>query len=165
MFTLESPMRMAWKAAAAGLMFVAFAAQAQEYKAGDVTIEHVWARPTANKLGAAYVTIKNSGKDADTLKSASSPAADKAEVHEHIHDANGVMKMRAVEGGVAVPAGGTVAFQPGGYHIMLIGLKNNLEEGQTVPLKLSFAHAGDVDVQIKVEKKPAAESAGHEHQH
>ena len=158
---------MAWKAAAAGLMFVAFGADAQEFKAGNITVEHPWARPTAgpNMMGAAYVTLKNGGTEADTLKSASSPDADKVEIHEHLHDADGVMRMRAVEGGVAVPAGATVTFQPGGYHIMLTGLKHNLEEGKTMALKLSFAHAGDVDVQIKVEKKPAAESASHEHQH
>ncbi len=156
---------MAWKAAAA-VMFITFAAQAQEYKAGDITIEHPWARPTAgpNMLGAAYMTLKNGGKEADTLKSASTPGADKVEVHEHIHDANGVMRMREVEGGIAIPAGGAVMLQPGGYHIMLIGLKHNLEEGQTVPLKLTFAHAGDVDVQVAVEKKPA-DSGMHEHQY
>lgn len=159
-------MRLAWKAAAAGLMFVAFGAQAQEFKAGDITIEHPWARPTAgpNMIGAAYVTLKNGGKEVDTLKSASSPDAGKVEVHEHIHDANGVMKMRAVEGGVTIPAGGTVTFQPGGYHIMLIGLKHNLEEGQTMPLKLSFARSGDVEVQIQIERKPA-DSGMHEHHH
>ncbi|MGO9483537.1 MAG: copper chaperone PCu(A)C [Rhodomicrobium sp.] len=160
-------MRMAWKAAAAGLMIAAFAAHAHEYKAGELTIEHPWARPTAGPMmmGAAYLTLKNAGKEADTLKSASSPDADMVEVHENIHDEGGVMRMRPVEGGVTIPAGGTVAFEPGGYHLMLIGLKHNLEEGQTMPLKLSFAHAGDVDVQVKVEKKPSADSGMHEHQH
>jgi copper(I)-binding protein len=158
-------MKIALKAAAAGLMFVAFAAQAQQYKAGDLTIEHVWARPTAgpNKMGAAYLTLKNGGKEADTLQSASSPDADKVELHEHIHD-NGVMRMRKVEGGVAIPAGGTVAFQPGGYHIMLMGLKHDLEDGKTMPMTLSFAHAGSVEVQVKVERKPA-DSGGQEHNH
>jgi len=58
-----------------------------------------------------------------------------------------------------------VAFGPVGYHFMLMGLKHTLEEGQTMPLKLSFAHAGDVDVQVKVEKKPADDSGVHEHNH
>jgi copper(I)-binding protein len=160
-------MRIALKVAAAGLMLVAFGAQAEEFKAGDITIEHPWARPTAgpNMMGAAYLTLKNGGTEADTLKSASSPDASMVEVHEHIHDANGVMRMRAVEGGVAIPAGGAVAFGPGGYHLMLMGLKHNLEEGQSMPLKLSFAHAGDVEIQVKVEKKPAGDSGMHEHNH
>ena len=156
---------MGWKAAAAALLFVAFAAQAHEYKAGDLTIEHPWARPTAGSMmmGAAYLTLKNAGKEADTLKSVSSPDAEMVEIHENIHDEGGVMRMRPVEGGLAIPAGGTVAFEPGGYHLMLIGLKHNLEDGQTMPLKLSFAHAGDVDVEVKVEKKPDADSGMHEH--
>ena len=151
-------MGMAWKAAAAGLIFAGFAAQAQEYKLGDITIGHPWARPTAgtNMMGAAYLTLKNSGKEADTLKSVSSPDAEKAEIHEHIHDA----------GGVTVPPGGTISFEPGAYHLMLIGLKHNLEEGHGIPLKLSFAHAGDIDVEVKIEKKPeAGTGAMHEHHH
>ncbi|MBI4724250.1 MAG: copper chaperone PCu(A)C [Rhodomicrobium sp.] len=133
-------MRMAYGAAAAGLVFAALAAQAQEYRQGDLTISQAWARPTAgpNKIGAAYVTLKNSGHEADTLTSASSPAADKVEVHEHIHDANGVMRMRPVEGGLKIAAGATVEMKPGGYHIMLFGLKQDLKEGQQFPLKLTF---------------------------
>jgi periplasmic copper chaperone A len=156
-----------WKAPAAGLMFVAFAAQAHEYKVGDLTIEHPWARPTAgpNMLGAAYMTLKNAGKEADTLKSASSPDAATVQIHQNIQGANGVMEMRPVEGGLTVPPGGTVALQPGGYHIMLIGLKHNLEEGQRVPLKLDFARTGNVDIEINVEKKPEAGGGMHEHQH
>lgn len=156
-------MRIAWIAAAAGLTFVSFAAGAQEYKAGSLTIENVWARPTAGsaKMGAAYLTVKNGGKEADTLTSASSPDTAKAELHEHIHD-NGVMKMREVKGGIAIPAGGAVEFKPGGYHVMLMGLKHDLEEGKTLPLKLGFAKAGEVDVQVKISKKaPSAGPDGH----
>ncbi|MGA9763385.1 MAG: copper chaperone PCu(A)C [Rhodomicrobium sp.] len=160
-------MRMAWTAAVAGLMFAACAAQAQEYKLGDLTIEHPWARPTAgpNMLGAAYMTVKNNGKEADTLKSASSPDAGMAMIHQNIQGENGVMEMRMVEGGLTIPAGGTVALQPGGYHIMLMGLKHNLEEGHSIPMKLDFAHAGAVDVEVKIEKKPAAGGNMQEHMH
>ncbi len=160
-------MRMPWRAAAAGLMFTAFAAQAHEYKVGDLTIGHPWARPTAgpNMLGAAYMTLKNNGKEADTLESVSSPDAEMVMIHQNIQGANGVMEMRHVERGLVIPAGGTVALQPGGYHIMLMGLKYNLEEGHSIPLKLDFAHAGTVDVEVKVERKPEADSGMHEHQH
>ncbi|MGO9544686.1 MAG: copper chaperone PCu(A)C [Rhodomicrobium sp.] len=160
-------MRLAWIAAAAGLMVTAFAAQAHEYRQGDLTIGHPWARPTAgtNKLGAAYLTVKNGGAEADTLLSASSPDAAKAEIHEHIHDANGVMRMRPVEGGLKIPAGETVEFKPGGYHIMLIGLNHNFEEGHAIPLKLSFAHAGDVNVEVKIEKTSSGDSGMHDHHH
>ena len=160
-------MRMAWKAAAAGLMLAAFAAQAHEYKLGNLTIGHPWARPTAgpSKLGAAYLTLKNEGQEADRLESASTPDAQMAQIHETVPGENGVMRMRPVEGGVAIPAGGTVAFKPGGYHIMLMGLTHNLEEGQRLPLKLTFAHAGSVDVEVKIEKSPAGNAGMHEHHH
>jgi len=158
---------MAWQAAAAGLIFAAFAAQANEYKLGDLTIDHPWARPNAgtNGLGAAYLTIKNAGQEADTLKSASSPDAGMVEVHEHILGEQGVMQMRAVEGGLTIPAGGTVEFKPGGYHFMIIGLKHSLEDGQSFPLKLTFEHAGTADVEVKIEKRPEGDSGMQEHHH
>jgi periplasmic copper chaperone A len=159
-------MKIALKAAAAGLMFVAFAAQAEEFKAGNLTIDHAWARPSAGtaKMSAAYMTLKNAGKEADTLKSASSPVAGDVSIHENIMD-NGVMKMRAVQGGLAIPAGGEASLKPGGHHIMLMGLKQPLEVGQTIPLKLSFAKAGDTEIQAKIEKMPEAAASGPDHHH
>ena len=110
-------------------------------------------------MGAAYLAIKNSGRESDTLESASTPDAKKAEIHETTN-ANGVMKMRPVEGGLKIAPGQTVEFKPGGYHIMLMGLKQNLKEGEQIPLKLTFAHAGSVDVEVKIEKQPGHEAAG-----
>ncbi len=159
-------MRNEWIAAAAAFMLASTGAQAHEYKLGDVTIEHPWARPTAGDtgLGAAYFVLKNGGEQPEVLKSVSSPDADIAQIHEHIHEANGVMKMRPAEG-VTIPPGGTVAFEPGGYHVMLIGLKHNLEEGHGIPLKLTFEHAGSVDVEVKIEKKPEGAGGMNEHHH
>jgi copper(I)-binding protein len=146
-------------------MLTAFAASAQEYRAGNLTAGHPWARPSAgpNKLGAAYLILKNAGQEADTLQSVSSPAAQKVEIHEHTQDASGIMRMRPVEGGLNIPAGGTVEFKPGGYHLMLIGLTHNLEEGQQIPLKLHFAQAGDLDIEVKIEKRPAGTAGMHDH--
>lgn len=154
-------MTRAWIAAVAGLVFTAGMVQAQQYQLKDLTIVHPWARPTAgpNKMGAAYLAIKNSGRESDTLESASTPDAKKAEIHETTN-ANGVMKMRPVEGGLKIAPGQTVEFKPGGYHIMLMGLKQNLKEGEQIPLKLTFAHAGSVDVEVKIEKQPGHEAAG-----
>ncbi len=153
-------MRKAFVIAAAGLV-LASAAQAQDVRQGDLTISNAWARPTAgpNKLGAAYLTVKNSGGQGDTLTSVSSPDANQVQIHENTIDAHGVMKMRAVQGGLKIAPGATVQLKPGGYHIMLMGLKENLKEGQTVPLKLTFAHAGTVDVPAKVEKKPSQQTS------
>ena len=158
-------MKSRWTAMAGGLMLGAFSAGAQEYRAGALTAEHPWARPAAgpNKLGAAYLILKNAGQGPDTLQSVSSPDAEKVEIHEHTQDASGIMRMRRVEGGLKIPAGGTVEFKPGGYHLMLLGLKHSLEEGQQIPLKLRFAHAGDLEIEVKIEKKPSAPAAMHEH--
>jgi copper(I)-binding protein len=146
-------------------MFAAFSAGAQEYRLGGLTAGHPWARPTAgpNKLGAAYLILKNAGQEADTLQSVSSPDAEKVEIHEHAQDASGVMRMRPVERGLMIPAGGAVEFKPGGYHLMLFGLKHNLVEGQQLPLKLHFAHAGDLDIEVKVEKTPGGSAGMHDH--
>jgi periplasmic copper chaperone A len=158
-------MRKEWIAAAAAFMLASAGAQANEYKLGDITVEHPWARPTAGNtgLGAAYFVLKNGGEQTEVLKSVSSPDADIAQIHENINE-NGVMKMRPVEG-LKIPPGGTVAFEPGGYHVMLIGLKHDLEEGHSIPLKLTFAHAGSVDVEVKIEKKPEEAGGMHEHHH
>jgi periplasmic copper chaperone A len=159
-------MRTGWILGVAAFMLASAGAQAHEYKLGDVTIEHPWARPTAGDtgLGATYFVLKNAGERPEVLKSASSPDAGTAQIHENIHEPNGVMKMRAVEG-VTIPPGGTVAFEPGGYHVMLIGLKHHLEEGHSIPLKLTFEHAGSVDVEVKIEKKPEEAGGMHEHHH
>jgi periplasmic copper chaperone A len=159
------PMRRMWMGIAGGLIFAAFSAGAQEYRLGSLTAEHAWSRPTSgpNKLGAAYLILKNAGQEADTLQSVSSPDAEKVEIHEHTQDASGIMRMRPVERGLKVPAGGSVEFKPGGYHLMLFGLKHNLEEGQQIPLKLHFAHAGDLDIEVTVEKRPAGTANMHEH--
>ncbi len=135
---------------------------AADFKQGDVEIGQVWARatPQGAKNGAAYLVLKNSGKEADTLKSVQSQIADRTEIHEHIHEGD-VMKMRQVSGGLAIPAGGTVPFKPGGYHIMLMGLKQRLEEGQHIPLKLSFAKAGEVTVDAQVEKTEPHGTSSH----
>jgi periplasmic copper chaperone A len=143
--------------AATVALFAAQAAQAHEYKQGGLTISHPWARPTAEgaPLGAAYFSIANSGPEADTLVSAASPASEKTELHQ-TSEGNGVMKMRAVEGGIEIKPGATQDLKPGGYHVMLIGLKKRLQEGEMVPLALTFAKAGAIEVEAKVEKKEPA---------
>jgi periplasmic copper chaperone A len=156
---------MRWIAPMGALIFAMCSAQAQDYHAGNLTIGHPWARPIAgpNKIGAAYLSIMNAGQLPDKLEAASSPEAGKAEIHEHAMDANGIMRMRPVQGGLLIPAGGTIEFKPGGYHIMLMGLKHNLEDGAHIPLKLTFERAGPVDVEVNIEKQPQGASSMHDH--
>jgi copper(I)-binding protein len=149
----------------AALCFAPLTASAEDYKQGALDVSNPWARPTAGEstTGAAYFTVKNTGSEDDTLKSISSPVAKTASVHEVTTDANGVMKMRMVEDGLKIPAGGSVSLKPGGYHVMMMGLKQKLEAGKTVPLTLSFAKAGDVTVDVKIEANPGHGMAGMDH--
>lgn len=110
-----------------------------------------WARATAPQAvaGGIFMTLTNTGTVDDRLVTAASPAAARVELHTHEME-NGIMRMHPVEGGIAVPAGGTVELKPGGLHVMLIGLTGPLAEGGRVPLTLGFAQAGEVPVEAEV---------------
>ncbi len=102
--------------------------------------------------GAAFMTIKNSGKQADKLVAVASDVADAVEIHlSEMKD--DVMTMRQVDG-VDVPAGGEAVLQPGSYHIMLIGLKRELAVGEKVSLTLTFEKAGQMDIEAEVRALP-----------
>lgn len=136
---------------------------AHEYKLGALVIDHPVIRvssPVA-KTGAGFMTIRNTGKQADRLLSISTDAANRADLHGTIRDGN-VMRMRAQGGGVPVPAGGSVSFAPGGLHVMFIGLKAPVPEGRLIKARLTFEKAGTVDVAFKAE---GAASATTNHQH
>jgi len=137
---------------AAAATLIAAPLAAHEFKQGDLSIAHPWTRQTAagQSVGGGFTTITNGGKANDRLLDASSPAAARVELHDMTMD-GGVMRMRPVVGGLAVPAGGALALQPGGQHLMLMGLKAPLELGALVPVTLRFERAGTVTVQLKVE--------------
>ncbi len=113
-------------------------------------IDHPWARASAGaaKTGAAYLTITDQGQ-ADRLTGVSTPVADTAELHESMSDM-GTMKMRPLDGLTLAP-GTPVKLAPGGYHVMLTGLKAPLKAGDTFPLTLRFEHAPPLTVTITVE--------------
>ncbi len=142
------------------LMIPAILLLAAAGDASTVTVDHPWARATAGNAttGAAYVTLTETGT-ADTLTGASTPAAKTAEVHETIND-NGVMKMRPV-GSLPLVAGTQVKMEPGGKHIMLMGLKAPLKAGDKFPLTLTFAHAAPVTVTVVVEAAGVAVPSMH----
>lgn len=137
------------------LLFAAGTAFADDYKLGNIAIGHPWVRPTAEgaKTGAAYLTLENKGSAPDRLVSAASPVAGKTQIHETT-DEGGVMKMREVAGGIELAPEASVALKPGGYHIMFLDLKQKLEEGQHIPMTLTFAKAGSIEVKVHVEKTP-----------
>lgn len=127
-----------------------------------VGVKDAWARASAGAAttGAAYVTLTG-GKQADRLVSVSTPLTPMAQVHESSMD-GGMMRMREVPG-VAIPAGQTVTFKPGGYHVMLMDLKAPLKAGQTFPLTLKFEHAAPVTVDVAVRPIGAAAAGAQDH--
>jgi periplasmic copper chaperone A len=127
-----------------------------------VMVHEAWARASAGAAttGAAYVTLMG-GSQPDSLIGVSTPIATSAEAHETVND-NGIMKMRAVTA-VPIPAGKMVTFSPGGYHIMLMGLKHPLVAGQSFPLTLTFEHSAPATVDVKIQAVGhAAPMGGHD---
>jgi copper(I)-binding protein len=123
----------------------------QAFTAGDLTITGGFARATlpGARIGGGYLTIANSGAEADTLTGAASEDADAVQVHQMSMD-NGVMTMSPVAGGLDIPAGGSVSLDPMGYHLMIMNLKQPLIENQCLEVTLTFARAGTVPVVLNI---------------
>ncbi len=131
--------------------------------AKSITVVKPWSRATApsQKAGGVFLTIENKSDKADRLVSAESDMADVVSLHTTIKDGD-VMKMRPVEGGIVIPANGSVELKPGGNHVMLIGLRGQLVKDSTIPLTLVFEHAGRVDVSAVIGAAGAhGAAAGH----
>lgn len=139
-------------------------AQAHDATKAGVTVSHPWVRATPGGAvtGAAYLEIKTAPGAADRLIEASSPVAARVEFHTHIVDGP-VMAMRRMEN-LPVTAASSVVLKPGGDHIMLVGLKQPLKEGELVKLTLVFEKAGAIDIEATVEPIGAAGPHGMDHQ-
>ena len=125
--------------------------------ARTLEVRNGWAAPTPGgvQVAAGYLTIVNGAGADDRLVSASSPRAAQIEVHEMSMD-GAIMRMRPVAGGLAVPAGATVTLSPGGgLHLMFMGVTQPFAEGETIPVTLTFEHAGDVAVELRVRREGA----------
>lgn len=117
--------------------------------AQGIQVQDAWSRatPPGIDVGVAYFTIRNTGKS-DRLLRVSSPVARSAELH--VSEArDGVMKMEGLAS-VEVGSGAPVSFEPSGRHVMLVGLKKQLKEGDVFPLTLTFANAGQVHASVHV---------------
>lgn len=123
---------------------------AQEFQTGDIVIDNPWARATPGraKNGAAFMKLMNKGGSPDRLMEAKGDVSDRVELHTHIHE-NGVMKMRP-SGPIEVPANGHVTLEPGSFHVMMLGLKAPLVEGERFPVTLIFEKAGEVTIEVAV---------------
>ena len=132
---------------------------AQEFKAGDITIDKAWARatPKSADVGAGYLVVHNNGASPDTLTGGSADFA-AVEIHE-MKTEGGVMKMAEMKNGLNIPAHGTIRLAPGGYHVMFTHLTKPLTKGEKVQATLTFAHAGPVTVEFPVQGVGAAGAA------
>lgn len=121
------------------------------------TVSDAWIAATGAgvKVTAGYLTIANPGTSDDRLVSVSTTAAGKTELHVMENEA-GVMKMRVAEGGVPVPAGGSVTLAPGGTHLMMFDVAAELKDGATVPVTLTFEKAGVVEATFPVKPRTVA---------
>lgn len=134
------------------LAVLATSAQAHDYQAGSIGIDHPWARATPRNAPVAggYLKITNTGMTSDRLLGGSTEVAKRFEIHEMKMD-GGVMKMRELKDGLEIPPGATVELKPGSYHIMMQSLSRPLAKGDRVKGSLTFERAGKVDVEFDVE--------------
>lgn len=148
------------------LMGLVGLAQAHDYTLGTLEIAHPWSRATPGgaKVGGGYLKIENKGDEPDRLVSVSSDIADKVQIHEMAMSADGMSSMNELTQGLVVPAKGTVELKPGSFHLMFIGLKQPLKQGDAFMATLTFEKAGALEVKFVVGPAGAA-GATDEHQH
>jgi hypothetical protein len=144
--------------------------------AEGVVIQNSWARETVGgmKNGGVFMDMENDTPKEIALIGGSSPVAKSVEIHEHIHamltdpktgqKAMG-MRMQEVKGGIKIAKGEIASLKPGGYHVMLMGLKKPLKPGDKFPLTLKFKGAQEQTVQVEVRANAGSPGAhgGHDH--
>ena len=132
------------------LGLAAVAAAAEMTTVGKITIHDPWARASLGTTGssAVYMTLEIEGDEPDRLVAAATPMAERAELHTHVMD-QGVARMRPVSA-VEVAPGAPTVLQPGGLHLMLMGLKQQLAEGDTLPLTVTFEKAGSAEIEVPI---------------
>jgi copper(I)-binding protein len=150
------------------LAFVAAAAFAHGSTVGDIEIGHPYATPSlpGTSNGAAYFAmLENTGNAADRLLRATTPVAARVELHSMAVDAQGVMRMREIDG-IALAPHAKIRMRPGsGLHLMLVGLKEPLKDGARFPMTLEFERAGKVDVTVTVQSAIPGGGAPASHAH
>lgn len=149
-------------AAGLALACAALAAHAHDYKIGAITIDRPYARATlpGQPTGGAYLRLDNRGP-ADRLLAAKCDIARSVELHEMKMEGD-VMRMRQLDA-IDVPSNQATVLKPGGLHVMLMGLKAPLKEGQRFPMTLKFEKAGEVKVEVSVDAVQPADASPHKH--
>jgi uncharacterized protein YcnI len=159
----EDPHALATPAPGITLLPAAQATAPTVYKVGALVIESPWARatPVGAQVAGGYLKITNTGSTPDRLVGGSFPVAGAVEIHE-MTTTDGVMKMRQLDLGLEIAPGKAVELKPGGYHLMLMGLREGLKEGQALKGSLVFDKAGPIDVEFRIAPM-GAQSSGHSH--
>lgn len=159
-------MKIAPLAVAAAVVALAAPALAHSYKVGELSVGHPWSRPAAAGMnGAGFLSVANAGSAGDVLVAVEAPIATSVEIHEG-SVVDGVARMKALPKGLAIPAGATVALQPGGHHLMFLKLKQPMKAGDKVPATLVFEKAGRVEVTFSVQAgAPSAKGKDGHHHH
>jgi copper(I)-binding protein len=145
-------------------ILLAAALAAGAVQAQTVEVKDAWVRTSVQGQKATGAFMKITARDGARLVGASSPVAGVTEVHEMKMEGD-VMKMRAVAGGLELPAGKMVELKPGGYHVMLMDLKAALPKESTVPLTLMFkdAKGAETRLELKVPVATAPMASAHKH--
>lgn len=147
----------------AALAFGATAAQAHDFTAGNIYIDHpiiLEGPPRAPTLGG-YVMIQNNGDTADRLIAIESTAAEKVELHQSVVTDN-IARMTPMEYGLEVPAGEIVWLGDGGTHAMFVQPDKRYVQGEEIPATMIFEQAGRIDISFKVEKRSVDMGPGHQ---
>ena len=133
-----------------GVGLAATVLAAEMAKIGAIVIHQPWARASlgAAPNSAVYMTLETTDAEPDRLLGGSTPVAAKVEPHTHLMEA-GVARMRPVDA-IEVAPGEPTVLEPGGLHLMLMGLTEELEAGATMPLTLVFENAGEVTLEVPV---------------
>jgi hypothetical protein len=119
----------------------------------EISVEGAWGRPSPKvaTAGAVYMTIKNTGGEADKLLSAESSSCGVVELHESYDKGDGVMGMRPVEGGnIEIPAGGEAMLKMGGLHIMCIDKLDDFQEGAILNFTLNFEKTDPMTIEVLI---------------
>jgi hypothetical protein len=130
--------------------------------AQTVDVKNAWVRTSVQGQSATGAFMTLTAREDTRLIGITSPVAGVAELHEMKLD-NGVMKMRAVADGLALPAGKAVELKPGGYHVMLMDLKAALPKDSTVPVTLLFKDAKGVQSRVELKLPVATGAMAHKH--
>ena len=123
----------------------------QAIEIGALKITGAWAKAMlpGQPVGGGYLTVENTGAEADRLLSVTSSASPDVQLHEMKMEGD-IMKMRQLADGLEIPAGGKLELKPGGFHLMFMAVPEPFKEGGMVKITLKFEKAGDVDVTLPV---------------